>query len=71
VSISKNMWHLNIQECAVLGAQKAKEIIVKMIPGHSNIANLFTKEFQIWLRLQEVSQLYFKYQPRLLRGVLN
>lgn len=46
VSISKKMRHLNIRECAVRGAQRAGEIIVKMIPGHSNIADLFTKEFK-------------------------
>ena len=46
VSISKKMRHLNIRECAVCGAQRAGEILVQMIPGHSNIADLFTKEFK-------------------------
>jgi hypothetical protein len=46
VAISKKMRHLNIHECAVRGAQQAKEIVIQMIPGHSNISDLFTKEFK-------------------------
>jgi hypothetical protein len=67
VSISKKMRHLNIRECAVRGAQKAEEIIVKMIPGHSNIADLFTKEFKsdsVYKKLVD-----FILSPRLLGGV--
>ena len=68
VSISKKMRHLNIRECAVRGAQQNNEIEVDTIPGHSNIADLFTKEFKsdsIFRKLVD-----FILSPRLLRGVL-
>ena len=68
VSISKKMRHLNIRECAVRGAQQNQEITVDTIPGHSNIADLFTKEFKsdsIFKKLVD-----FILSPRLLRGVL-
>jgi hypothetical protein len=68
VSISKKMRHLNIRECAVCGAQQNQEITVDAIPGHSNIADLFTKEFKsdsIFKKLVD-----FILSPRLLRGVL-
>jgi hypothetical protein len=68
VSISKKMRHLNIRECAVRGAQQNNEIAVDTIPGHSNIADLFTKEFKsdsIFRKLVD-----FILSPRVLRGVL-
>ena len=68
VSISKKMRHLNIRECAVRGAQNSKEVAVATIPGHSNIADLFTKEFKsdsVFRKLVD-----FILSPRLLRGVL-
>jgi hypothetical protein len=68
ISISKKMWQLNIRECAVHGAQQNKEIEVATIPGHSNIADLFTKDFKsdsIFWKLVN-----FILSPRLLRGVL-
>jgi hypothetical protein len=45
-TILKKICHLNIHECAVHGAQNTKEIAIPMIPGHSNITDLFTKEFK-------------------------
>ena len=68
VSISKKMRHLNIRECAVRGAQQNQEITVETIPGHLNIADLFTKEFKsdsIFRKLVD-----FILSPPLLRGVL-
>jgi hypothetical protein len=67
VSISKKMRHLNIRECAVRGAQQAKEIVVRMIPGHSNIADLFTKEFKSDSVFKNLVD--FILSPRLLGGV--
>jgi hypothetical protein len=68
LSISKKMRHLNIRECAVRGAQNLKEIAVATIPGHSNIADLFTKEFKSDSVFQKLVD--FILSPRVLRGVL-
>jgi hypothetical protein len=67
-SISKKMRHLNIRECAVRNAQASHEVAVATIPGHSNIADLFTKEIKsdsVFRKLVD-----FILSPRVLRGVL-
>jgi hypothetical protein len=57
---------LNIRECAVRGAQQNNEIAVYTIPGHSNITDLFTKEFKSDSIFRKLVN--FILSPRLLRG---
>jgi hypothetical protein len=45
-NISKKLRHLNIREMAVRDALEAKMVDIKHVPGHSNIADLMTKEFK-------------------------
>ena len=46
LNISKKLRHINIREVAVRDAASAKLVDVQHVPGHSNIADLFTKEFK-------------------------
>jgi hypothetical protein len=46
LNISKKLRHINIREVAVRDAAAANLIDVQHVPGHSNIADIFTKEFK-------------------------
>jgi hypothetical protein len=43
-TVSKKIRHLNIHEVAVHNAQKAGIVNIHHVPGHLNVANIFTKE---------------------------
>jgi hypothetical protein len=43
-TVSKKLRHLNIREVAVRDAQKAGIVNIRHVPGHSNVADIFTKE---------------------------
>jgi hypothetical protein len=43
-TVSKKLRHLNIRKVAVRDAQKASIVNIHHVPGHSNIADIFTKE---------------------------
>jgi hypothetical protein len=43
-TVSKKLRHLNIREVAVRDAQKAGIVSISHVPGHSNVADIFTKE---------------------------
>jgi hypothetical protein len=43
-TVSKKLRHLNIREVAVRDAQKAGIVNIQHVPGHSNVAHIFTKE---------------------------
>jgi hypothetical protein len=45
-NISKKLRHLNIREIAVRDGQALKLVDIRHVPGHSNIADFFTKEFK-------------------------
>jgi hypothetical protein len=46
LNISKKLRHINIREIAVRDAAAANLVDVQHVPGHSNIADIFTKEFK-------------------------
>jgi hypothetical protein len=43
-TVSKKLRHLNICKVAVRDAQKAGIFHIRQVPGHSNVADIFTKE---------------------------
>jgi hypothetical protein len=45
-NVSKKLHYLNIREMAIRDAHEAKIVDIKHVPGHSNIADLMTKEFK-------------------------
>jgi hypothetical protein len=45
-SVSKKLRHLNIRELAFRDSHSRGDADIKHIPGHSNIADLFTKEMK-------------------------
>ncbi len=46
-SVSKKLRHLNIQEIAVRDARNSGVVNIMHVPGHSNVADLFTKEHKL------------------------
>ena len=43
-SLSKRLRHMNIREVCVRDGVRLRETVVDHIPGHSNVADIFTKE---------------------------